>query len=71
MTKFEIAFAAAAKLPPSEQEALAELILQELADEQRWADGFAMTQDLQAELADEALKERKAGQAQPLDTDRL
>jgi hypothetical protein len=71
MTKLEIAFAAASKLPPSEQEALAELILQELSDEQRWTKGFSAAQDQLAQLADEALKEHNAGQSQRLDANRL
>src|SRR5713101_7264108 len=40
MTKLEHAFAEAAKLSPSEQDALAELILQELTSERRWAEAF-------------------------------
>jgi hypothetical protein len=71
MTKLEHAFAEAAKLSPSEQDALAELILQELTSERRWAEAFEGSQDKLERLADEALKEHRAGQTHPLDPDRL
>ena len=71
MTKLEHAFAEAAKLSPSEQDALAELILQELTSERRWAEAFEGSQDKRERLADEALKEHRAGQTHPLDPDRL
>jgi len=38
------AIEAVQKLPPAEQDAIASLILQELADEKRWDDTFARTQ---------------------------
>ncbi len=71
MTKLEHAFAEAAKLPASDQDALAELILQELASEKRWAEAFAQSQDVLAKLADEALKEHRSGQTKPLDPNNL
>ena len=55
MTKLEIAFSEAAKLSPIEQDALAELILQELASEARWGAAFGRSPDKLERLADEAL----------------
>ncbi len=39
------------------------IILDEIADEARWAKTFAATQDVLAKLADEALVELQAGRA--------
>jgi hypothetical protein len=71
MTKLEQAFAEARKLPATEQEALGEWILDELASERRWQEAFARSQDALAQLADEALAEYRAGRTQELDPDRL
>ena len=54
------------KLPASEQDALAALVLEELASEERWSASFAESQDLLASLAEEALAEHAAGQTKPL-----
>jgi len=54
-----------AKLPPSEQDAVAAILLEELASEQRWADSFAKSQDQLAKLAEEALSEYNAGRTKP------
>ena len=50
-----------AKLPASEQDALAAIVLEELASEQRWAESFAKSQDLLAKLAGEALSKHALG----------
>jgi hypothetical protein len=71
MTKLETACAAAAKLPAAEQEALANWILEELTSEQRWTEAFAQSTGALADLADEALKEHRAGRTRPLDPDQL
>ena len=71
MTKLEMAFAQAAQLPPFEQEALAEWILEELASERRWDDALARLPDALANLTDSAVREHEAGETQPLDPDRL
>jgi len=63
----EQAFAEAAKLPQEEQEALAALLLDELASERRWAESFANSQDELSTLADEALAEFNQGKTRPLD----
>lgn len=66
----ERAFAAAAKLPDTEQDAVASLLLAELESEHRWAEAFAKSQDQLAALADEALRELEAGETQPMDLER-
>ena len=55
-----------AKLPASEQDALAAIVLEELASEQRWSESFAKSQDLLANLAEEALAEHAASRTKPL-----
>jgi hypothetical protein len=67
----EEAFAAAAKLPEPEQEALGAWILEELASERRRQESFAGSTDLLTQLADEALAEHRAGKTEPLDPDAL
>ena len=44
-TLLEEAFAKAAQLPPQEQDALAAVLLEEIASEKRWQDAFAQSQD--------------------------
>lgn len=64
MTKLlEKALEEVAKLPASEQDAVAAIVLEELASEQRWADLFAKSQDKLAKLA---LAEHNAGRKRPL-----
>ena len=71
MTKIlDKAIEEARKLPPEEQDALGAIILEEIADEARWARKFAETQDVLEKLADEAIAELKAGRTTPLDFDR-
>ena len=55
-----------AKLKASEQDAVAALVLEELASEERWSSSFAASQDLLATLAEEALAEHAAGKTTPL-----
>ena len=55
-----------AKLPAAEQDAVAAILLEELASEQRWAKSLAGSQDQLAKLAQEALAEYKAGRTKPL-----
>jgi len=54
-----------AKLPPSEQDALASILLEELASEKKWLESFANSQAELASLADEALVEHRAGKTKP------
>ncbi len=68
--RLEEAFAEAAKLPEAEQEDFAQWILEELS-ERRWQKRFQETGHLLDKLADEALKEHRAGLSEPLDPDTL
>jgi hypothetical protein len=65
------AFAEAAKLPESEQDALGEWLLVELESERKWDQAFARSQKLLAELAADALAEHRRGKTEELDPDRL
>jgi hypothetical protein len=67
MTKLlDKAISEVAKLPASEQDAVAALVLEELASERRWSSSFAKSQDQLAKLAEEALAEYASGQTKPL-----
>jgi hypothetical protein len=61
------AFDKAAALPPDQQESLAAIILEELADEERWQQSFARSQGALSKLAAEALAEDAAGLTRDLD----
>jgi hypothetical protein len=71
MTKLlDKAIAAARKLSPEEQDSVGAIILEEIADETRWAEKFAASQDVLEKLAEEALAEHEAGQTTPLELPR-
>lgn len=64
MTKLlERALAQVYELPETEQDAIATLILDELADEEKWQAAFARSQDVLAQLAQKARADIKAGRA--------
>ncbi len=67
----ERAFAQAAKLPERDQEALATLLMEEMESEKKWDEAFASSQDLLAQMADEALAEHRRGGTRPLDVGTL
>jgi hypothetical protein len=67
---FDKAIEAARKLPADEREALGAIILEEIADEARWAKTFAESQEVLDRLAEEALDELRAGRTEPLDLTR-
>ncbi|WLE97383.1 MAG: hypothetical protein QTN59_00825 [Candidatus Electrothrix communis] len=72
MTKLlEHAFQEASKLPDTQQNMIARLLLDELLAEKKWESLFAESEDFLANLADEALKEHRAGKTKPLDLDSL
>jgi len=54
------------KLLESEQDALAAILLQEIAAEKRWAESFASSQEVLENLAQEALAKHCAGLIKPL-----
>jgi hypothetical protein len=67
MTKLlEKALQEVEKLPASEQDAVAAILLEELASEKRWADSFDKSQGQLAKLAEQALAEYNAGRTKPL-----
>ena len=70
-TRLEEAFAQAAQLPPDEQEALAAVLLDEIASERLWDQAFAQSQNQIAKLADEALTEFQEGRTVLLDEEQL
>jgi hypothetical protein len=61
------AFDEASRLPASDQDWLASLMLDTLRSEKRWNDLFERSQDMLEKMADEALVEHKAGRTLPLD----
>jgi hypothetical protein len=63
----EKAFEEASKLPEDDQDALAEMLLNDLASEERWTEAFAKSQDKLALLAKEALTEFKQGKTRPIE----
>jgi hypothetical protein len=67
----ERAFAEAAKLPDHDQDALAALVMEELESEKKWDEAFANSQDILAQMAEQALAEHKRGETRPLDMDAL
>ena len=67
----DTAIAKIAELPPEEQDRIAQWLLDELKDEDRWTEQFADSQKSLSKLADEARSERDAGRATQLDPDKL
>jgi hypothetical protein len=67
----EQALAELTKLPEAEQDAVGAWILAELESERRWDALFALSPDLLAEMADEAIREDEAGLTRPLDPEKL
>lgn len=67
----EQAVAKVKRLSTAEQDAIANLILDELEDEARWEKRFAQSQDALAKLGAEAMAEDRAGKTQELDPDAL
>ncbi len=70
-TLLEQAFAEVQRLPPEQQDALATLILEELADEAAWDRAFAQSSEALARLAHKAREAKRAGHAKPLGFDEL
>ncbi len=58
-------------LPPSEQDAIATIILDELADEERWSAAFAKSQDQLAKLVEKARQDVQAGHFREMGFDEL
>jgi hypothetical protein len=62
----EHAIEEARKLPAPAQDAIATLILDQIADDQAWDDAFARSQDQLARLAAKAREDIAAGRVWPL-----
>ncbi len=62
----ENAIEEARKLPEPEQDAIAALILEQIADDRAWDEKFAGSQDLLARLAAKAREDVEAGRVRPL-----
>jgi hypothetical protein len=67
----ERAYAAISLLPKEDQEAIAAMILEEIASEERWQQALAQTPDALKSLADEARGEFRADRTEPFDPKRL
>ncbi len=67
----EKAIAEIHKLPPVEQDAIASIILDELADEEQWDMAFARSQDKLAKLAEKAREDIKTGRVRRMGIDEL
>ena len=65
------AFDEASRHPRELQDAIAAIVLAELASQQRWDETFARSQDALSTLADEALAEHRAGRTRPLNVEDL
>lgn len=65
------AFEAASRLSDRDQDELAAAILEELVADERWEAALAKSQRALERLADEALKEHRAGRTEALDPDAL
>jgi hypothetical protein len=59
------------KLPEAEQDAIAALILEELADERRWQESFARSQEQLARVVVKVREEVAAGRVQSGGFDQL
>jgi hypothetical protein len=66
----ERAFTEASKLPEKEQDAMAALLLEELASEQRWEAAFADSPRPLSTMAQAALREFEAGKTRLMDAER-
>jgi hypothetical protein len=56
----------ARKLPASAQDAIATLILEQIADDSTWDEAFARSQDQLARLASKAREDIASGRVRPL-----
>ncbi|HVY41373.1 MAG TPA: hypothetical protein VHM31_25740 [Polyangia bacterium] len=58
-------------LPADEQDRVAQWLMEELRDEEHWAQQFGASPDALAELADEAVADAASGRATDLDPKKL
>ncbi len=67
----EQAIAEVSKLSAEQQDAIATLILEELADEEQWDAEFAASQDKLAKLAKKAFEESESGKTKRMGLNEL
>ncbi len=67
----EQAVAKARELPESEQDAIAQILLDEIESERKWDELYSKSPEKLQKLADKAWAEHEAGQSEPLDPDAL
>jgi hypothetical protein len=65
------AFDEANRLPEEEQDTVAAWLLAEIEAEQKWREAFTSSEDLLANLAEEALAEHRSGLTEDLDPERI
>jgi hypothetical protein len=65
------AFAAVQKLSDAEQDAIAAIILEEIADERRWDEAFARSQGPLGRLADRVRRDIRDGKVKDVGVDEL
>jgi hypothetical protein len=66
-TALQDAFNQASALPDAQQEALAAIVLEEIAAEKKWQKAFEGSQDVLARMATEAVAEDERGETRDLD----
>ena len=71
MTLLEIAVEKAKQLPPDLQDAVAASLLADIEAELNWDETLDASSETLANMAEEALKEFRAGRTLPLDPDKL
>ena len=69
--KLRRAFEAASKLSPEEQDEAAAHLLADIEGEQRWDATLEATAEHLRAMADDAMREHRAGRTRKLDTDAL
>jgi hypothetical protein len=62
-----VAFEKASALPEADQKFLAALLLEEMAEEKKWQDSFARSQDVLTRMAEDAIAEDERGETLDLD----
>jgi hypothetical protein len=67
----EQAIGEARKLPAEEQDAIAAMILEELADDRRWDEAFANSQDRLSKLAEKDRRDDEDGRVRNVGIDEL
>ena len=72
MTKLlEQAIAKARELSEADQDAIGQLVLDEIESERHWDELFAKSPEKLRKLADQAMAEHEAGKSEPLDPETL